>query len=306
MATTIEIVTLFPKPIQTAVEEILRRDLLRMEQLRERLQEIDTIADRIASGEVVVVDFGPVVGYVCDGSNAKAKQKIGTLKHMESHLFALITTPELFPSFIDQEKAPSSFVEKARNEELPEAIHYRVATPLSDSLPQDCRSLEHGIPFIQIALFGEDASPELAYLIQTLDEKYGIRYVIATSANIHGETELSIYKKGQALAERNNLSFLNAGPAVDIDVIAGSFAGVHVSTEEIRLFRPGHHHPRHIELLFAVDAISTTTDMNAPRFSYPEGLDEHILAAIFSLPARLRLQLLYAYVHSILESATLR
>lgn len=300
---------------QEKIDQIFLRDHERLERLVENRPTIEALAANISNDGVIVVDFGPVVGYLCNGASETAIDKINAYKQMESHTFALVTTPSLFPRFVDREHSPSEFYARAQNQTLPEGIHFRVRTSETihydeDTIvpvPSDCFSKAtvdgRDVPIIQIALFGDDASPELAYLIQTLWHTHHVPFVIATSANIHGNSELSVYRKGQELATMHGLPFLNAGPDAKLDEIAGSYGGIHVqptsSSESffkvVSLFRHGHFDTSHIRHLLDVPTIVIDENISPPRFAYPH-LENAVLEWVFKQPARLRLQLLHAIV----------
>lgn len=300
-----ELCKVFPEKFIPIFFSLLQKDLARLQAHETSTDRVKEAAQRIANGEVIVVDFGCVVGYVCDGSNKPAREKIIDLKNMQgaTHTFALITTPDLFPTYLDKDPIPQSFLDHANAGTLPQGIHYRL--PSTPDVPDQCYSTDGTQKIIQMAIFGTSASPEIASLIRMLNDEYRIHFVIATSANIHGQTEVDIYGKGASIASEHKLLFLDPVHSDHkSDTIPGSFPGIHVAgkkdaswEESLQLFRPGHHLPEQIDILCGFP-VPREEPLAASRFpKTPQELPVEIVQAIMSTPARLRLQLLAAYMH---------
>ncbi len=267
--------------------------------------EIRQIAKEIAEGKVVVIEFGSVVGYVCDGENTQAQQQIRELKGITNeaeHPFPLITSSNGFNKIIDLERTPSEFKAAAEKFNLPQGIHYRVkakevieAQKEVVNLPKNCFSKDERGSVVQIIIF-EDMLPKIQYLVEELSS-LGVYYVVATSANQHGEPETTNYRLGKQLADEKKLTFFDGTLDSSLEYLPGSYPGLDVYPEKVVLFRPGHFHPEHIDTLMGRD-IQRADKMKPPRYEYPT-LSPWLLKVIFSMSPSIRNPFLYACAEAI-------
>ncbi|HSW89945.1 MAG TPA: hypothetical protein VLH19_03675 [Patescibacteria group bacterium] len=290
--------------IKTAVTKVRDLDRQRLQTFEKKKAAIEIAANKIAAGknsEIVIVDFGPVVGFVFDPRQQKLVDKVDALKHRAtSHdqPLALITRPEYLSKLVNHKDIPVWLDKLIQDMSLPQAVHYRLSAD-GKELPETVWSKgKNGTKMIQVALFGEDASPELSYLL-TLLWKKGIHFVAATSANVHGVSETEIYRRGKTIADVQGFFYLDAAPLGH--EIAGSFPGIEIDSEVegFVLFREGHLHELHIRQVFA--GYSLRRDDKAKASTYPYSadlLERELTTAIALLPHRIRLQVLFALAAS--------
>lgn len=274
-------------PLNTLLHEHSVTQNLRLEQKKE----LSAIAREISDGAVYVIDFGNVVGYVCNGSDTEAQQKIRTLKQIEDpkkHPFPLITSSEGFAAIIDAAATPKDFSEHVKNHTLPQGVHFRIKALdfLTDqfgtrsSIPEYCYSNDHRGKVVQIVIFGS-MFPKAAYLIGEL-RSLGVDYIVATSANLHNQPETQNYRKGQQLAQSQDLPFYDATISSDLPYLNGSYPGIDVTKDGITLFRPGHFLESDLDILFQ-SSLPHASDMRESRYhSVP--LPAWLVRVIFSLP----------------------
>lgn len=301
----------------------LRRLLLNIESEQrlspEELEQIETHVKYVKEGGVLVVHFGTVLGYVCDATSQKAKDAIRDYKELnpnDPHTFALITIQELFQKIVRTPLVPPHLLKLIENGSVPEGIHFRI--PAAEGieivtgeqsvhvpLPADCFSVPQtlpdgtqnteAIPFIQPVIFDQTFT-KLSYFLARLAEK-GSPYIVATSANIHGISELETLKAGKSIARKNKLPFFDVRKNPRRGLPHGSYPGIEAYSPELgdpvlQGFRHGHSHPDHLRSQLELSTFGMKSDSKPPTVEYAI-TDTRLWKVLAALPPIYRLPLLH-------------